>query len=202
MEISFIGAGNVAKSLGTLMENINYSVHYGTRDPKGSEIPIQDAIRKSQIIILAIPYDAVEELVLKNKDELKGKIIVDATNPINIENWQPYFMGESSAGEKLAELLPESNVVKAFNSIFATIMDGEKQKFNNTKVTAFIASSSEDSALTVKKIADDIGFNGFIVSDLKNSRYLEAIANLNIAIALSGGGTDAGFVYYQRNENE
>ena len=77
-------------------------------------------------------------------------------------------------------------------------MDEDKQSFDNSTLSAFIASSHHEAALTVKKIADDIGFDGIVVGKIENSRYLEAIANLNIAIALSGGGTDAGFIYHQR----
>jgi 8-hydroxy-5-deazaflavin:NADPH oxidoreductase len=47
-------------------------------------------------------------------------------------------------------------------------------------------------------MTDNAGFVGFIAGGIQNARYLEAMAHLNIAIALGGGGTDAGFVYYQR----
>ena len=50
----------------------------------------------------------------------------------------------------------------------------------------------------IKKLADDAGFIGFVVGGIKNARHVEAIAHLNIAIALIGGGTDAGFAYFQR----
>ena len=114
MNVSFIGAGNVAKRLGALIENANYAINFGTRNPTGKELSIQDAIDQSQVIIIAVPYDAVSEIALKYQTPLKGKIIVDATNPINIETWKPYFLGESSAGEKLAALLPDSKNCKSF----------------------------------------------------------------------------------------
>ena len=53
---------------------------------------------------------------------------------------------------------------------------------------------------TIKKLADEIGFAGLIVGGIKNARHIEAMAHLNIAIALGGGGTDAGFSYFQRKE--
>uniref|UniRef100_UPI0026257207 hypothetical protein n=1 Tax=Flavobacterium sp. TaxID=239 RepID=UPI0026257207 len=81
---------------------------------------------------------------------------------------------------------------------FADVMKADKQQFEGQKVTAFIASDDMDAALTIQKLADDAGFNGFVVGALKNARHLEAMAHLNIAIALAGGGTDAAFNYYQR----
>lgn len=74
------------------------------------------------------------------------------------------------------------------------------KQFDSQKLTAFIASDDLEAASTVKKLADDAGFNGFVVGGIKNARHLEAMAHLNIAVALNGGGTDAGFIYVQ-NKN-
>ncbi|MEL7004340.1 MAG: NAD(P)-binding domain-containing protein [Bacteroidota bacterium] len=198
MKVGFIGNGNVAKKLGSLMESTNYQVSYGTRGDDKNEKSISEIIKDNEVILLAIPYGAVESVIKNYGELLNGKTVIDITNPINIENWKPIFMGESSAGEKLSDLLPNSHIVKAFNSIFADVMDRNKLEFNGQKLTAFIASDNEQSANLVKKIADDIGFQGFIVGGIQNARYLESLANLNIAIALSGGGTEAGFAYHQR----
>ena len=70
--------------------------------------------------------------------------------------------------------------------------------FNKQKLTAFIASDDAEAAEIVRQLANDAGFDGFIVNGIKNARHLEAMAHLNIAIALSGGGTNAGFTYFQR----
>ena len=140
----------------------------------------------------------MEDVLTINKESLKGKIVVDITNAINIEDWSPLFLGEDSGGEQTARLLPESKVVKAFNTIFADVMKPEKQQFNGQKLTAFIASDDTEAAVKIKKLADEAGFSGFVVGGIKNARHLEAIAHLNIAVAMSGGGTDAGFTYFQR----
>ena len=76
-------------------------------------------------------------------------------------------------------------------------MKPEKQQFDGQKLTAFIASDDTEAAETIKKLADEAGFSGFVVGGIKNARHLEAIAHLNIAVAMSGG-TDAGFTYFQR----
>ena len=124
--------------------------------------------------------------------------MVDITNPIHLVDWSPLFLGEDSGGEQAARLLPESRVVKAFNTIFADVMKVDKQQFNGQKLTAFIASDDADASMVIKKLADEAGFDGLIVGGIKNARHLEAIAHLNIAIALGGGGTNAGFTYFQK----
>jgi len=199
MNISFIGAGHVALSLGQLIGNAGHTVKYGTRFPEKSEVSIATACTFGDIIFLAIPYSALPGALEPNRELLKGKIVVDVTNAINIEDWSPLFLGEDSGGEQLARMLPESQVVKAFNTIFADVMKTDKQQFEGHPLTVFIASEHPQAADLVKKIADDAGFNGLVLNGIRNSRYLEAMAHLNIAIALGGGGTDGGFVYVQRN---
>lgn len=198
MNISFIGAGNVASSLGNLFANSGHTVKYGTQNPNDGQLSISEAYIFGEIVCFAIPYSAMENVLTINKESLKGKIVVDITNAINIEDWSPLFLGEDSGGEQTARLLSESKVVKAFNTIFADIMKPEKQQFNGQKLTAFIASDDTEAAETIKKLADEAGFSGFVVGGIKNARHLEAIAHLNIAVAISGGGTDAGFTYFQR----
>jgi 8-hydroxy-5-deazaflavin:NADPH oxidoreductase len=197
MKISFIGAGNVATNLGSLFIHAGHTVFYGKRQPNASQLSIADAISHSEIICFAVPFSAMENLLTTFQEALSDKIVIDVTNPINIHDWSPLLLGEeNSAGEQTAKLLPKSKVVKAFNAIFADVMTPEKQVFNGEKLTAFIASDSSEAAKIVKRLADEAGFSGFIVGGIKNARYLEAMAHLNINIAGSGG-TNAGFKFFQ-----
>ena len=197
MTISFIGAGNVATNLGSLFNQAGHTVFYGKRQPNAPQLSIADAINQGEIICFAVPYSAMKGLLTEFREALAGKIVIDITNPINIQDWSPLLLGqENSSGEETARLLPQSKVVKAFNSIFADVMLQDKQVFKGEKLTAFIASDALEAANIVKQLADDAGFSGFIVGGIKNARYLEAMAHLNIAIA-SSGGTNAGFKYFQ-----
>lgn len=198
MKISFVGAGNVASSLGKLFTNAGHSVIYGTPNPKENQVSILEACEFGEVVCFAIPYEAMEEVLTANKEALKNKVVVDITNAINLEDWSPLFLGETSGAEEAAKLLPESKVVKAFNTIFADVMSREKQQFNGQKLTAFIAADDEAAATIIKNLAEESGFDSLVVGNLKNARHLEAMAHLNISIALGGGGTDAGFVYVQR----
>jgi predicted dinucleotide-binding enzyme len=198
MNISFIGAGNVASGLGNLFQNAGHTLKYGTQNPKDDQLSIQEACNFGEVVCFAIPFAAMEDVLTKNKEFLKDKIVVDITNAINLEDWSPLFLGENSGGEMTAKLLPESKVVKAFNTIFADVMKPENQKFSEQKLTAFIASDDLDAAEVIKRMAVDAGFDGLVVGGIKNARHLEAVAHLNIAIGLGGGGTDAGFTYFQR----
>lgn len=197
MNISFIGAGNVATNLGNLFINADHSVKFGTHHPQNGQFSVAEAISFGEVVCFAIPFSAMNQVLTENRENLKDKIVVDITNAINISDWSPVSLGEDSGGEQTARLLPESKVVKAFNTIFADAMKTDKQ-FDGQKLTAFIASDNPEAASVVKKLADEAGFNGFVVGGIKNARHLEAMAHLNIALALSGGGTEAGFIYVQK----
>ena len=199
MEISFIGAGNVATSLGGLFNAAGHTVNYATPNPVDNQMSIAEACTQGEIVCFAIPYGAMKEVLEDNRTALNGKIVVDITNAINLEDWSPLLLGQENSGaEETARLLPESKVVKAFNTVFADVMKPGKQQFNGQPLTVFIASDDQAAADTIKQLADDAGFSGLVVGALKNARYLEAMAHLNIAIALGGGGTDSGFIYLQR----
>lgn len=198
MNISFVGAGNVASNLGGLFTAAGHSVKYSSPNPKEEQISIEAACRYGELVCFAIPYSAMEKVLTEYRELLQEKIVVDITNAINIEDWSPLFLGEDSGGEQTARLLPASRVVKAFNTVFADVMSHEKQVFDGQKLTVFIASEDAEAAEIVKQLADGAGFHGFVLKGIKNSRHLEAMAHLNIAIALGGGGTDAGFTYFQR----
>jgi len=197
MNIGFVCAGNVAQSLGGLFSESGNMVMYGTPNPKGDQLSISEVCSFGEVVCFAIPFQAMNEVLTAQRANLKGKIVVDITNAINLEDWSPIFLGEESGAELAARLLPESKVVKAFNTIFADVMTNEKQQFNDEKLTAFIASDDKEAALVIKELADNAGFRGLVVEGLKNARHLEAMAHLNIAIALAGGGTNAGFIYFQ-----
>lgn len=195
MNISIIGAGKVATRLEPLFGDAGHKVICGARNPDKSQLSILEAARQGEVICLAVPFSALNVLLPKLKEHLKNKIVIDVTNPINTD-WSPILLGEeNSAGEEVARLLPESKVVKAFNTIFADVMFSNQQQFRGQKLTAFVASDDENAGRLVKSLADDIGFAGFYVGSIQNARYLEAMAHLNIAIALSGTGTKVGFAY-------
>lgn len=198
IKIGFIGAGKLAKNLGNLFTISGHDVKYGARVPTNDNVSIAEVIEFGDVIILAIPYHAIPTVLSANERLLKGKIIVDTSNPVNIDDWSPIFLGEDSSGEQAARLVPKSKIVKAFNTIFADTMETDKTIYKGLKITAFIASDDHEAAEVVKNLAEDAGFSGLILKGMINARYMDALSNLNLSVALDGGGTDAGVIYFQR----
>lgn len=197
MNISFIGAGTLAQSLGNLFQQAGHQVFYSSPTPEAPILSIAAAIEKSNIICCAIPYKALAEVLPQYEAALANKIVIDSSNPIHLDTWAPIFLGEDSAGEQTARLLPNSKVVKAFNSIFADAMTAKQGQIQGQPLTAFIAADDATASATVAQLAETIGFVAVQLKGLQQARHLEALAHLNISIALAGGGTSAGFVYVQ-----
>lgn len=165
----------------------------------GADQTFQDAAADGEIIILAVHYAAAEEVLAPPSDFLKQKILIDATNPLN-DDWSPLVLDNGiSAGEAVAGMVPDTIVVKAFNTIFADVMEHAEQGWDGNPITAFVAGDSPDAVATVAQIASDMGFAPVTMTKLAATRYLEGIAHLNIELALEqGGGTNAAFFFRRR----
>ena len=191
MRIAIIGAGQVGSRLMQLFSTAGHDARaIGRADMLEAEISGGD------VVVLAVPFAACADLLPRLAGALAGKIVVDVTNPV-APDWSPLRLGEENSGaEEIARLLPRSRVVKAFNTIFADVMTPEKLTRDGQRVTCFVAGNDQDARNAVAELADSAGFGALDVGTLPAARHLEAMAHLNIAVALSGGGTDAAFLYH------
>lgn len=205
MKIGIIGGGNVGGALARLAKTAGHDVCIGLREAAPREdgiavVSMAEACAHGEVVILAIPFVACAYTLPALAPALAVRIVVDATNPLQAD-WSPLPLGENdSAAQRIAALLPGARVVKAFNTVFADVMHPQGLvRGGGARVTAFIASDDADAAATVGAFAADLGFAPLRVGALAQARHLEAVAHLNLAIAVGcGGGTDAAVVYDQR----
>ncbi|MEO1038675.1 MAG: NAD(P)-binding domain-containing protein [Pseudomonadota bacterium] len=198
MKIGIIGAGSVGRALAGLARNAGHAPVLSERTPSGDTVSFQEAAGVGEIVIIAIPYTATPAVLPPLAAALAGKTVVDATNPLN-DDWSPKVLGaETSAAEEIAGLLPGAHVVKAFNTVFADIMTPDKLIRLGAPVTGFIAGDDDAARRQVAGLVKDMGLAPVEIGPLATARYLEAMAHLNIAIAVGqSGGTDAAFLYHQ-----
>ncbi|MEM9400203.1 MAG: hypothetical protein AAF984_08330, partial [Verrucomicrobiota bacterium] len=111
----------------------------------------------------------------------------------------PLSLGlENSAGEETAKALPNSYIVKAFNTIFADMMNADKLDTLTVKPAGFYCGNNESAKAQVKKLIATSGFDPIDAGGIDSSRYLEQMAHLNIRLALSvENGTQAFFSYHR-----
>lgn len=203
MKIAFIGGGAVATSIAALSKAAGHDNALGVRSPDTNSTAdfvrtgVGQAITDADIVIVAVPYAAAGDILPPLSEALAQMIVVDATNAVAAD-WSPILTGEQSSGaEHIQSLLPKSRVVKAFNTIFADTMRPERLVRDGSRISLFVASDDSAALLTVMAFGAEIGFDSVNAGPLKSARYLEAIAHLNIELAIGqGGGTDAAILYH------
>lgn len=194
MKIGIIGAGDVGATLGKSWARKGHQIMFGVRNtqsPKVSNLlkssnanlkvgSVSEAASFSDVIILAIPWSAVNQIIGIAGD-LAGKLLVDTTNPFTSDLKGMVIEPSTSAAEEIAKLAPKSKVVKAFNTIGIKVLDN--MIFGTNKADVFICGSDLKSRTTVKKLATDLGFEVVDIGPLSNARLLEQLSLLWIELA-------------------
>jgi 8-hydroxy-5-deazaflavin:NADPH oxidoreductase len=209
MNIAIIGTGNIGSGLATVLAGSNHGVVVSGRtggDDLAAKLKaqglrvqaadIRTAVAQADVVILAVPYGAVAGLA--DAADFRNKIVVDATNPVT-EDFSGLQVGHTtSAAEEIAAALAGARVVKAFNTVFAQIY-AEGLTFGDTKVQTFVASDDADAKAAVIRLATDAGFDARDAGPLKNARYIEPLAYLNIQNGyMLGQGTQIAPVWLSR----
>ncbi|WP_397602016.1 NADPH-dependent F420 reductase [Silvanigrella sp.] len=211
MNISFIGSGNVGGTLAKKLFQKGHKVFFGVRDVNsdkninlkkelGISIEINsiiDSILKADIIYLATPWNAVEDLIKSISSHLKNKILIDCTNPLK-KDLSGLEVGHNTSGSEIIQnLAPECLVYKSFNTTGFNIM--EDPILENRKTIMFFCSNDQKNRNVVAKLIEDIGFESLDVGPLSSARLLEPFALLWIQSAYKFGmGRDFSFGILRR----
>jgi NADPH-dependent F420 reductase len=201
MNISILGTGNMATGLAVLFVKTGHTVTLGSRDAEMAKAvaktvgngvggaTLADAAVKADLVVLAVPFDAAAE-VIRAAGDLSGKTLVDITNPMTADYSALTIGHTTSAAEEIQKLAPTAKVVKAFNTVFASVLEVDG-KVAGSPVTVFVASDDADARKTVSDLAASAGPEAIETGRLASARYLEPLAGLNIALAYGlGQGTD------------
>ncbi len=195
MKVTIIGAGNMGAALTKQLSLAGHQVRVTARDlNKAAELSklgatisqAQDAARDADVVIVATAYgDAVT--ALKSVGSLDGKVVIDITNPLSADYMSLTIGHDRSAAEEIAKAFPDAQVVKAFNTLFAQVITGGADFGNGNKATTFVASDSTRAKQTATVLAQSMGFDVMDAGGLKNARYLEPLAGLNIYLGYGAG---------------
>jgi predicted dinucleotide-binding enzyme len=142
-----------------------------------------DAVSNADVVVLAVPQAAFDQIASELGDALAGKVVVDVSNRPT-----PSRDGSTtSIAEELQSKLPRASVVKAFNTSFASRQ--AEPKVNGISVDGFVAGDDAVAKKTVLDVVESIGFRPVDAGSLAAARTLEGMAWLIITRAMSDGGT-------------
>lgn len=173
--ITIIGKGNIGSAVATIAAK-------GGHDVQVLDTDTPDTAITGDVVVLAVPHPAVADIIGARGEQLAGKIVVDPTNPVNFETFDGLVVpADSSKAAEIAAALPDSRVVKAFNTNFAaTLVSGT---VGTDPTTVLLAGDDADAKATVAAIVADGGLAVIDAGSLKRARELEAVGFLQITLA-------------------
>jgi 8-hydroxy-5-deazaflavin:NADPH oxidoreductase len=191
MDITIIGTGNMARGIATrALAGGNRVTLLGTSIEKAQALAgeLSGDVRAGQVgdslsgemVVLAVWYQAVDDVLRRYEGGLDGKVVVDITNPVDTETYAPLSIEAGSVAQEIAARVPGAKVVKAFNTTFAgTLVEGQVA---GEQLDLLLASDDEEAKRAVARLASDGGMRPIDVGPLTLAHDLEALGYLNMAI--------------------
>lgn len=194
MKIAVIGSGDVGNALSNGFIKHGYHVMRGSRDPKklsewknksGANAltgTFEEAAQYGDVVVLAVKgAAAISAIKLCGVDNLKGKTVIDVTNPIDDEpplNGVLKFFTDinGSLMERSQYTAPEANFVKAFNSVGNAHM--VNPKFSEGKPSMFICGNNDNAKNAVREILDQFGWETEDMGGVESARAIEPLCML------------------------
>jgi 8-hydroxy-5-deazaflavin:NADPH oxidoreductase len=195
MKIAIIGSGNVGTAIARAVTGVGHDAVVAGVTEDGlnavaESVPVatttsnSEAAAGADVVVLAVPFSVVHDVVGELADELADKIIIDVTNPL-----APDLTGLATDGVAGAELVqqaaPRARVVKALNTVFAG--NQSTAEVDGVQLDGFVAGDDTDAKQTVSDLLGEVGFRPIDVGPLSFARYLEGMALINIALNARNG---------------
>jgi predicted dinucleotide-binding enzyme len=139
-------------------------------------------VHGGELVVLAVPYPALAQVLEERGEQLAGKVVVDITNPLDFTTFDSLVVpADASAAAELADKLPESKVLKAFNTTFAaTVATGQA---GEVPTTVLIAGDDAEAKDLLAGVVTKGGLRAVDAGSLKRARELEALGFLQLTLA-------------------
>jgi len=187
--ISILGTGNMGSAIAGLALAGGNDVQVVARDVTKAAA-VDPAVTATafgepltgEIVVLALPYPALDDVVATYGDQLAGRTVVDLTNPLDFATFDALVVpADSSAAAGLAEKLPGAAVLKAFNTNFAaTLVTGT---VGDVPTAVLVAGDDADAKAAFAAAFDGSAVRVVDAGSLKRARELEALGFLQLTLA-------------------
>lgn len=190
--ISIIGAGGMAAAIGGLAAKAGHTVEVMTRDPAKAQALAEQlgagattgAFRSApagDIVVLAVPYSAVLDVVSQYGEALAGKLLIDITNPVAPDMTSFVTPADSFGAREIAKAGPaDAHVVKAFNTHFSHVLAAGH--FDGLPLDVFLAGDDAQAKTSVVKFVESLGLRPLDTGPLLLARTLEHMCLLSLGL--------------------
>lgn len=186
--IAIIGTGRMATGLGTGWVRAGHQVVFGSRSPESKQ-PVDDgagrapvaaaaaALQDAEIVVLAIPFPAVEAFARRHADQLRGKVVIDISNPFQ------HLPDNRVAGAELtaAAIGADAHVIAAFKDNFASTLTEPADPKGPVR-DVHLSGDSDWAKVLVARLIADLGFQPVDCGPLCNARILDGMVSLLIEL--------------------
>jgi predicted dinucleotide-binding enzyme len=184
LKIGVVGSGRIGGTLGGLWVKAGHEVMFSSRNlehdkalaaslgPLARAGTPRDAAAFGDVLLVAVPYSALPQLGKDLADLIKGKVVIDTSNPIvgrdgDIAKWAR----EKGAGLASAELLPGARIVRAFNAVGAARLP-EIAQSQGDRIGMPIASDDANAVAVASRLIRDVGFEPVLIGPLAMGKHL------------------------------
>ena len=190
--ISIIGSGSMAAAIGSLAAKAGHTVEVMSRDAAkaralakqvgaGATAGTFGAAPAGDIVILAVPYSAVLDVVKQYGEELAGKLLVDITNPVAPDYTSFVTPSDSFGAQEIAKVAPaDADIVKAFNTQFSHVLAAGPVEGHPLDV--FIAGDDAQAKARVSAFIESLGLRPMDTGPLLMARTLEYVCLLSLGL--------------------
>jgi len=186
-KIGIVGSGHIGGTLGILLAKAGYEILYSSRHPdtlknlvktagpKACAGTVAEAIAFGDVIVLSLPLKAIPELDAETKKALKGKIVIDTSNPYPERDGviaEEARREPGGMGAFVARLLPGARIVRAFNTVY---FEDLKKTTNNSgeKIGVPIAGDDQEGLKAAGELAERAGLDPVVVGSLSTSKLFD-----------------------------
>lgn len=193
MKIAIIGSGNVGSAIGSNAVRAGHQVTLSATDPEHAREAAdrirasaarsnEEAVADADLVILAVPQDALSSIAADLAERLNEQIVVDVANRPTPD---PSGSAGTSIAEELQAALPRAHVVKAFNTLFASRQ--ADPAIAGRSADGYVTGDNEEAKQQVLALLESMGFRPIDAGPLAAARTLEGMAWLNISRNMQGG---------------
>jgi len=199
MKIAFIGYGNVGGALADELQRLGHEVALAADDAASESLkkalrknpafraaPTREAVRAADVVFLATPFQANEQLLKAIAGDLAGKVLIDCTNPVG-PGLSHGLKGERSGSAFVQSLVPDARVVKAFSIYGFENFENSAYPGYNVKPAMMFCGDDAAAKTAAAGLIAELGWEPLDVGGLEQALHLEHMTLLWVRMVRMGG---------------